>query len=293
LTPSPGSRSAGSTRQRPPAAFLAGLLVLLAALQGLAVSGAQPALAACASNSHKSVAGTFYGQDNRDVNVSIGFDVVDRYYHGINADPATSDYGCAKNGNHGGYSIAQHEYNHYVTNVGAPQNSLQKDGTRTVRTWTLSNLPSNAAYVWVEVYSRGYKGSPCVTCFNPGDVYKYGYANRQWIPVGSVNQPLMLALTCAKGGTTGSISGRVVNSAGAGIALRNVFAWTAHRYNVGPYPQGWGSGRLGSSAGTFSLPSLAGAQPYTVWAQTTAGKVVKVTNVPVHGCKNTPIVMHG
>ena len=270
------------------------LVTSLAAGLAAPLTGATPALAGCARDSGRAISGTVTGQDGLDVNVSIGFDVVDANHRPINADPATpSDFGCAKNGSHGGYSVRQREFNHFVTGNGTAAGTLQRNGQRTTRTWTLGHLPSNAAAVWIEVYSRGYTGSPCTTSFNPSDVHKYGYANRQYVPVGATRQNLVLPLTCAYAGKTGTISGRVVSSTGAAYALRSVYAWTSHPYNVGPYPQGWGSARLGASTGSFSIAALAGAQPYSVWATTTSGRTIKRLNVLVHGCQNTSINVSG
>jgi hypothetical protein len=134
------------------AALLAGLAPVLAS--------APAAQAACATNTGKSISGTVFGQDGRDVNVSIGFDVVDRNGRALNTDPRSAGYGCAKTG---GYSVPQSYLNHFVGPEGAPQGSTMQDGNRTTRAWKLSSLPSNAVGAYIEVYHRGYTGSPCRT----------------------------------------------------------------------------------------------------------------------------------
>ena len=278
-------------------------VLLIAALAAGVVAPmiqSDPALAACAGITGRYISGTVIGQDNRDVNVSIGFDVLDVNKKPINADRSTlGDYGCPKNGNHGGYSVYPKELNHFVTFEGVPANTLQSNGTRTVRTWRLSDLPSNARYVWIEVYSRGYTGSPCTTCMNPGNVTKYGYANRQLIPVGTgtatgsaPNQPLVLPLTCKYGGKTGTISGNVKTLAGAAYSLKNVYAWTMNPYNIGPYPQGWGSATI-FSGGNYKVHALASGQKYRMWAITTTGKTIIVKDVVVNACQNTAKYIRG
>ncbi len=243
------------------------------------------ARAACAGNSGRSISGTFYGEDNRDVNVSIGFDVQDSAGRDIDVDPTKSTYGCVTAG--GGYSVYPIEYNHYVTGQGAPQRTLMKNGQYTTRTWSLRNLPSNASRVWIEVYSRGYTGSPCTTCMNPGDVSKYGYANRHWIPVGATNVPLVLPMNCGSyGGRNGYITGTVKDRYGKPVTLKNIYAWTT--YNNSPVLlQGWGSGRV--SSGSYQLVALASRQNYTVWAITQDGRRFIKYNVPVYDCKSTPV----
>ena len=113
-------------------AGLAGLAVALVAGLAPVVMTSSPAQAACATNSGRSISGTVFGQDGRDVNVSIGFDVVDRYGKALNTDPKSASYGCAKTG---GYSVPQTYLNHFVGFEGVPQGTVMSDGTRTTRAW--------------------------------------------------------------------------------------------------------------------------------------------------------------
>ncbi len=265
-----------------------GLSAVLAAVGLAAAAPSVPASAACAARTGNYIWGYVYGADNRDVNVSIGFDVQDSSGRGINVDPRYSDYGCAKNGNHGGYSIYPTEINHYVSYQGAPQNSAMPNGQRTTRVWSLTNLPRNAARVWIEVYSRGYTGSPCTTCMNSVSTAKYGFANKHWVPLGTKGLAIKLPMRCgAYGGNTGYISGTVRTRSGAAYTLKHVYAWTTSSFNVPPALQGWGSGTI--SAGSYQLAAIASGQRYTIWAYRQDGSIVTRSDVPVYSCRSTTV----
>ncbi|MCW2613392.1 MAG: hypothetical protein JWN08_386 [Frankiales bacterium] len=268
------------------------LLPLLALVAGAAAAGvtAAPASAACASNTGKSISGTVFGQDGRDVNVSIGFDLVDAGGRALNADPRSASYGCAKTG---GYSVPQSYLNHFVGPEGAPQASVMNDGARTTRAWKVGSIPSNAVGAYVEVYHRGYQGSPCKDangnwCFNPQTLTKYGNSNKHLVPVGTANLPIRLPMTCGHKGTAGAIKGVVTNSAGQRVALKSLYAWTEAKWNAYPFYQGWGTARF-SSTGVYAVPSLASRQRYVMWATTTGGKVLKRTGVLVDDCATTTV----
>lgn len=121
----------------------AGLAAVAAALvAGVApVVASAPAQAACATNTGKSISGSVFGQDNRDVNVSIGFDLVDRNGRALNADPKSPGYGCAKTG---GYSVPQSYLNHFVGPEGQAQGSEMKDAQGY---YVLPSLASKQKYV--------------------------------------------------------------------------------------------------------------------------------------------------
>lgn len=262
---------------------------VMASLAPAALSSAS-AQAACATNSGRSITGTVFGQDGRDVNVSIGFDLVDRNGRALNGDPRSAGYGCAKTG---GYSVPQTYLNHFVSPEGAAPGSVMQDGNRTTRGWRLTSIPSNAVGAYIEVYHRGYTGSRCKDangnwCFNPSTLTKYGYANKHLVPIGTQNLPIRLPMTCAYKGTAGNIQGRIVNAAGQPVKVKNVFAWTQTKWNAWPYYQGWGSARFPRD-GYYVIPSLASKQKYTIWLTTTDGKVHKRTDVPVSDCKATPL----
>ena len=269
------------------AALAAALLAPLAAV----AAPAAPAQAACATRTTKTLSGTVHGQDGRDVNASVGFDVVDARGRAINADPSAPGYGCAKTG---GYSVPQKYFNHFVTYQGAAPGTVMKDGSRTTRAWRITDLPSNAAAVWIEAYSRGYQGSPCKDsrgnwCFNPTDVRKYGYANKIKTPVGTQGVKVVLPTTCAFGGTAGSIVGKGVDAAGRAVTLKQVYAWTEHSWNAAPGVHGWGAHKPTSP--TYAVRSLAAGQTYVVWAYGPRGNRVVVKGVKVNPCKSTPLTI--
>lgn len=269
------------------------VLVAVALMAGLApVLASAPAQAACASNSGRSISGTVFGQDGRDVNVSIGFDVVDSTGRALNTDPKSASYGCAKTG---GYSVPQSYLNHFVGPEGAPQGSVMQDGNRTTRAWRVGSLPSNAVGAYIEVYHRGYTGSPCRDangnyCFNKQTLTKYGNSNKHTVPIGTTNLPIRLPMTCAHRGTSGAISGKVVNAAGTPVKVKAVYGWTEAKWNAYPYYQGWGIAQMPRD-GYFSIPSLASKQKYRIWVMTLDGRTVKRLGIPVTDCTTTPVTI--
>ena len=273
------------------------LAVVAAALvAGVApVVASAPAQAACATNTGRSISGTVFGQDGRDVNVSIGFDLVDRNGRALNGDPRSPGYGCAKTG---GYSVPQTYLNHFVGPEGQAPGSVMKDAQgnaqgRTTRAWKLSNIPSNAVGAYIEVYHRGYTGSPCKDangnwCFNKQTLTKYGNNNKHLVPIGTQNLPIRLPMTCKYGGTAGDIQGRIFNAAGQPVKVKNLYAWTETKWNAWPFYQGWGIATYPRD-GYYVIPSLASKQKYVLWLTTTDGKVHKRFHVPVSDCKATPL----
>lgn len=268
------------------AALVAGVTPVLATV---------PAQAACASNTGKSISGTVFGQDGRDVNVSIGFDVVDRNGRALNTDPRSAGYGCAKTG---GYSVPQSYLNHFVGPEGQPRASQMKDaqgnpqGT-TTRAWKVAHLPSNAVGAYIEVYHRGYTGSPCKDangnwCFNKQTLTKYGNANKHIVPVGTANLPIRLPMACKYGGTAGNIQGKLVDAAGRPVKVKSLYAWTETKWNAWPFYQGWGIAQF-PREGYYVVPSLASKQKYVIWAKTLDGRTIKRFGIPVSDCKATPL----
>ena len=263
-------------------AVVAGLVPVLAT--------APTAQAACASNTGKAISGTVFGQDGRDVNVSIGFDVVDRNGRALNTDPKSASYGCAKTG---GYSVPQSYLNHFVGPEGAPQGSTMQDGNRTTRAWRVGSLPSNAVGAYIEVYHRGYTGSPCKDangnyCFNKQTLTKYGNSNKHLVPVGTANLPIRLPMTCQYGGTNGNIQGKLVDAAGNPVRVKSLYAWTETKWNAYPFLQGWGIAQFPRD-GYYVVPSLASKQKYVLWVNTMDGRTIKRFGVPVSDCKATPL----
>jgi len=257
------------------------VLTLGSLVSALAVTPS--ASAACATRTTRSISGVVYGADLRDVNVSIGFDVQSTTGQMINM----SD-GCVKAG---GYSTPQQEKNHYVSGEGAPRNSRMYDAQGTYRgmtthTWSLTGFPSNAASVWIEVYSRGYVGSACTQCFGLKDVHKYGYMMRRQVKVGSTGVVLKLPMTCSySGGTAGAVFGYVKDAAGHSLTPDRAMAWSVAP-DSNTTIMGWGSGTL--RLGSYTIPTLASNQKYSVWV-TYKGVLQKRTGIIVSACHTTPL----
>lgn len=249
----------------------------------LLVTAAPGASAACASRTTRSISGVVYGVDNRDVDVSIGFDIQSTSGAIINL----SD-GCAKTG---GYSTPMLEKNHFVKYLGQAKASRMYDAHGvyrgiTSRTWSLTGLPSNAKSVWIEVYARGYNGSPCTTCMSPSDTRKYGYSMRRQVPVGSTNVVIRMPINCGyAGGGNGRIAGSVRTSSGTAVKPSHVYAWSIaadSNYHV----LGWGSAAL--ATGSYAMSAVAANQKYTMWLYV-GTRVLKKTNIPVSSCRTTTV----
>ncbi len=293
---------------RPRRALSAAAAVLF--LLGLGVPVALPASAACASDTGKSISGTVVGQDGRDVNVSIGFDLVDSSGRALNGgSPGSAGYGCPKTG---AYSVPQSYLNHFVGPLGQPEKARargfspsdrasqrsrerMRDGTPVTRAWRIDHVPSNAVGTFIEVYHRGYQGSACRDaqgryCFNPENHTKYGNANEHIVPVGTTDLQIRLPMTCAYGGTAGALTGRTVNSAGTPVEVADVYAFTEARWNGAPAFHGWGiATRPGD--GRFSVPALAAAQTYAVLVTRKDGSTVRRNGVRVDACATTTLVV--
>lgn len=269
---------------------------------------APAATAACATSTGKSISGTVVGQDGRDVNVSIGFDLVDSAGRAINGgSPGSAGYGCAKTG---GYSVAQSYLNHFVGPLGREQAQrsrrlgplaqalrtrpdVMRDGTPYVRTWRLDNVPSNAVGAYLEIYHRGYRGSPCKDsqgnyCFNPENHTKYGNANEHIVPIGTRNLAIRLPMTCAYGGTAGALTGRTVDGNGRSVEVADVVAFTEARWNGAPALHGWGiATRPGS--GRFEVAALASGQTYVLLVTRKDGSQVRRSGIRVDPCTTASV----
>ena len=145
------------TPRRIVAALSAALVVApLAVTVALVSAPAQAgATTRCASVSSKYIGGTLYGQDGRDINAQVSLNVVDKYGKGINM------LGCRTS-----LYTKTIWMNKRLSGDGAPHTAA------TTRTWRLSQLPANAAKVWIEVWTRTNAGSrwldPRLVAAHPG-----------------------------------------------------------------------------------------------------------------------------
>jgi hypothetical protein len=242
-----------------------------------------PAAAACAAPGSRSISGVVYGVDNKDVNVSIGFDVESTSGQIINVGD-----GCAKTG---GYSTPVKEYNHYTSYAGAAPDSMQVDhsGTargRTVRTWSLTGLPANARSVWIEVYVRDYKNYNNPSAMGPVNTAKYGFVTRRQVVVGSRNVMLRLPMSCSyRGGSNGGVAGTVRTRSGAAVTPDTVYAWSTMKDQNNTI-MGWGIGTR--SAGNYKVSALAANQPYVI-QMTYQGHLYEKRGVTVRSCSITAL----
>jgi hypothetical protein len=250
-------------------------------LAPVAVAAAPPASAACAARTTRSISGTVFGVDNRDVNVSIGFDV-----QAANGQIINVSDGCPKTG---GYSAPPKEYNHYVSYLGAAKGSMQHDHRTgaekgpTIRTWSLTNLPSNATSVFVEVYARDYKNYDNPSAFGPVNTAKYGFARRVQLRVGTANAMIRLPTNCSfQGGSNGAIAG-AVTVGGVRVTPDHVYAFsdvTDTNYK----PMGWGIAAV--SSGSYKVNALASGEAYHLQL-VYRGKTYVKRNVKVSSCATT------
>jgi hypothetical protein len=250
--------------------FLATLATLAVPAALLAILPAQSALAAT-----RTMTGTIEGSDGRAVNVMIAFDV-----HRRNGTKIDINGG-------GGYS-ATISLNKQVPVTGAAK------GPGKVTTWSLT-MPSDAAYVYIEVYPKSPHASGQPYMQGPTSQYRYGQALRRALPAGSRNVALRLPLKCGfTGGVTGGIKGRVTKG-GHLVQPDRVRAWsTATDSPANTKILGWNMGKSYASTGLYQghynyvVPNLAPGQGYTVWV-TEGGRTItkKVANVAT--CKGTAL----
>jgi hypothetical protein len=237
--------------------------LLLAAVAATASLVTLPgaASAACASPSTKYLGGTVWGSDNLDVTVQLGFSILDSYGKSIGLD------GCR---------ISGYSTNLFIntgrSHMGYPHTSATKN------TWKLTNLPSNAVKAWIEAWPRD--------ASNNLNYSKYGGAMRRSVAINRGDVRVILPVNCANGGRTGVISGRAYNKAGAAVTVTRLYAWTEVT-DSGSYAMGFGPGKFSGSS--FSVPSLASGQYYTVLITGNGYPTKRIEKIPVQTCKTTPL----
>ncbi|HVA59609.1 MAG TPA: hypothetical protein VNG13_03605 [Mycobacteriales bacterium] len=249
------------------------LLVLLTALAALgpAVVSLAPAAHAsgCAGSSGKRLSGILAGQDGRDINAQVGFDIVDRYNHKIGLNGcATSAYGIDL------------WFNKGISGQGVP-NPPGKS-----QSWITPPLPSNAAAVWIEVWTRTNQPKNCATCDGPIDTSRYGFVNRRAIKPGTSNIRLLAPLKCGvSGGTAGTVQGKLYDFSGHPTSSGwTIYAWSQLTPDGSKPLQGWGVAQMYGDA--YMISTLASGQPYVLWA--TYHGVTQKHTFTVKSCQNVP-----
>ena len=249
------------------------LLALCLVLPTVAlVPGAPPAHAACAAPSTKFISGTVLGSDYRALNVQISFDVVDKYNRRLAMD------GCLKATGYTKYFL----FNRLMSSEGEPRSSSNQWKFR------LSNLPANAARVYIETYPRSPGNPDCSTCAGKEVWTRYGRGMRRAVAVNSSGVNVRLPLICGRGGTTGKIVGKITDRSKNPVSPDSLYMWSEAPDNNTANPiMGWGA-RAAKETGSFTSTPLASGQKYTLIA-TRGSKTYKLTGVPVSSCKSTPV----
>lgn len=228
----------------------------------------------CSPISTKQYSGTIQGEDGRDINAQISFDLKDSSGRGINMN------GCVA----GGYAKTLW-INMNVSGNGVVHSSA------TVNTWRLTGLPANAATVWIEVWTRTNTPKPCPTCDGPVDTHRYGFINRRAIPVNRTGIKLIAPLHCglsngAVRGSSANIQGKTLDKYGKPVVYDRIYAWSMLNPDGSMKLQGWGQAKQNS--GYYVVDNLAPGQPYAVWA-TYHGVTMKRLFVNTYSCKATPL----
>jgi hypothetical protein len=243
---------------------------------------ARQASAACASPT-KSLSGTLTGEDGQLVSGFIGISLYDSSSRRLDINGCLSEAG--------GYDVTTsvnkvngccYTLDHNGVPPGTPGYSAG---------WSLSGLPSNAAYGSFESYPKSKSEPPAghATSFR-----RYGASMRRLAPLSSpfaLKLPLNCGIVGHDGdpGTNGAISGRVFVD-GKPVAPTRVGIWS--QAPDGPNPV-MGFGVLGdgknpiAGGGTFTTPPLAAGQPYTLQI-TAGGKFKQYYSVRVESCATTP-----
>jgi hypothetical protein len=254
------------SRRRP--RLLATALAVATVSVLLPVAAPSPAGAACAANGGNRLAGTMQGEDGRFVWSLIGVEYFDGAGRKIRAD------GCPEH-DPGAYSQIVRVNEHKLDGHGATS------GSGLTKSWSIPNVPANAATVWIEAYPMTDE------IHNPQPIsrVRYGHAMRRAVSLGSGTTRIDLRLPnrCGvDGGTAGAISGRFIVD-GRPVVPDRVWAWNTSP-DGGHYIMGWGMADL--RRGWFRLQHLAANQDYVVWA-TYRGQTHVFEHLRVSACRDT------
>jgi hypothetical protein len=264
-------------RTRLVCAPLMALVLTTLALVGGPLTSANAA--ACASPS-KSIGGAFTGEDGRRLSAAIGVVIFDGAGNPINAQ------GCPKQPG----DDAPTGYSFYTlvngTSSGCcftlPAAGADPSNSGYANSWRIDGLPSNAAFAWIEAYPKS-------NAQNATDYSRYGGAMRRMVSVG-LDDSIRLPLSCSAGGSSGTITGRVVRN-GAPVSLSYTVAFSLAPENTGQII-GFVASNDATSDGHFSIPSLASNQNYGIEFRLTDGSLIWYENdygvgAPVTPCGTT------
>jgi hypothetical protein len=206
------------------------LLLCASATVAIATTAAEPAEAACAGG-NRTISGTVEGQDDRFLSVQVSFVLLDSAGREIGMD------GCLRGSGYAATVLVNSKGTCclILPATGATSSPYtDQTGTYTLtRNWSLSGIPSNAAQVWIETYTKRAGNQPNTS------TERYGHTIRRITSIGSgpihIVQPLRCGLSGAgQVGSTGSLAGRVFDNGTQVTATRvSAFSTSADDGNGG------------------------------------------------------------
>lgn len=257
-------------------ALLASLL--LAGSLALGVATASPAAAACPAAPHNgTIGGAFTGEDGATISGFVGISLFDCNGRsiGMNGQPQAV-----------GAYVADARIN-ATPNGCCFTRDVNGGGSGNQRSWSISGIPANAAYAFVEAYPKSSSGDPSGLYSGFTDYRRYG---GQMIPVAGINlnNNLTLPLNCIQGtsGNNGAINGSAtVNGAPADVYY--VVAFSKGASGI----QGFVASNEGRRGG-FTVPALEPGQNYSLEINLRNGERYWFENdygygVPVNACATT------
>jgi hypothetical protein len=253
--------------------LVSSLIAVALTAGAVSLTQAAPASAACAAKSSHYLGGTMTGQDGRDINAQVSFDIVDRLGRSIDMNGCvTRSYGMTiwMNKNVSGNGVAH--------------------SAQTVNAWRINNLPANAVAAWIEVYTRTNAGKLCPTCDGTVDTHRYGFVNRRAVKLNNANLRLIAPLNCSAGGQSGSIQGYLMDSAHRPVAFSAIHVWSTLTPDGSKPLQGWGMAVI--TKGYYKIDNLASGQSYAMLASY-AGKSLPRRVVKVTACHGTALSLAG
>ncbi len=262
------------------------LLALLMAVTGLAVvqAGAptEADAAACASK-NKSLSGTAEGEDGRYLSIQVSIELFTAGGTKIDMN------GCAMGGGYSATTLVNEKPGTTCCMIlpgeGTP-NSTYNDGQQTYnleKTWSFSGIPSNAATVWIESYTKKRGGQPNTT------TVRYGHSMRRPISLSASNVAIRQPLNCGLSGggvsgSTGSLIGKVYNN-GSRVTPTRVSAFSTS-------PDGGNNGPIlsfnvpaGHPSGSYRIDSLSPGI-YKIYVSA-AGTTKSFQSLRVNACQTT------
>jgi hypothetical protein len=272
-----------SPHLRAPGRAALALLLLASATIAVTVARAEPAAAACFGGS-RTISGTVEGQDDRFVSAQVSIVLKDSQGREIGMD------GCVRSGGYATTVLVNAKGGGccFILPGSGATTSPYTDHTGTyalTRSWSLSGIPSNAAQVWIETYTKKAGGQPNTS------TERFGHSIRRITSISSspihIVQPLRCGISGAgQVGNTGSLAGRVFDN-GAQVTATRVSAFSTS-------PDGGNGGSILAfnvvgthPAGQFRVDSLTPGK-YSIFLSAN-GVTRRVDNLVVSACAETTV----